>query len=95
MRLIDADKIVNYRCKGNMTMGNGEVGEKEFLLLPISSLSELPTVPIVEASNEIYQEIVKEIRKAEQNYYFNQCWNYQYLIDTINKLIDLSKKVEV
>ena len=43
MRLIDADKIVNYEITGNFSCGELS-GTDKFVLLPVHHLSEIPTV---------------------------------------------------
>ena len=50
-RLIDADKLVNYQMRGAIKYANGTsaTGFENLVVLPISSLSEIPTV--LEADN--------------------------------------------
>ena len=45
-RLIDADKLVNYQMRGAIKYANGvpATGFENLVVLPISSLSEIPTV---------------------------------------------------
>lgn len=45
-RLIDADKIVNYCMTGNLSSRDGEIKwpNQTFTILPVNSLSEIPTV---------------------------------------------------
>lgn len=94
MRLIDADKIEHYECRGKMSFAGENIGEQRFILIPIAKLTDIPTVEI-DKVDDTAKDIISEIQRAEQNYYFNQCWNYDYLIEVINRLISLSKKVEV
>lgn len=43
MRLVDADQIVNYKIEG--TCKCGEIsGLRKFILLPVRTLGEIPTV---------------------------------------------------
>lgn len=49
-RLIDADLLPNYHVKGPVRAGENDLGIKSLILLPFSTLNEIPAV--LEASDD-------------------------------------------
>jgi hypothetical protein len=68
MRLIDADKIVNYETTGNISCGNIHKENQHLVILPIEHLSDIPTVDA---------EIVKHGKWISGAEDFT-CGNYKY-----------------
>lgn len=82
MRLIDADKIVNYEITGNFSCGELN-GTDKFVLLPVHHLSEIPTVKHYFSDQEY--KILLDILKRERE-------QYKYPL-SIRVLDDIEKKI--
>ena len=82
MRLIDADKIVNYEITGNFSCGELN-GTDKFVLLPVHHLSEIPTVKHYFSDQE-YKILLALLNKEKEQ--------YENLL-SIRVLDDIEKKI--
>ena len=71
MRLIDADKIVNYEVETEMSIDKDNSGRTRFVLLPVEHLSDIPTDDM--AMQAVEKQIPKKIIYHDGNYDCSVC----------------------
>lgn len=66
MRLIDADKIVNYEVESEMSIDKDNCGMTKFVLIPVEHLSDIPTDDM--AMQAVEKQIPKKIFRQGYEY---------------------------